>query len=215
MHQTVPLRADAARRRQQIVKAAARVMVSEGPEVPMERIAREAGVGVGTLYRRFPDRRALLIAVVEEGVQQLVDGLLLARQEEVTAWDALIRGMSQSVQVRLALGPDALGQRHLYVQVRDEPAVRRLYLQFAELLDDLVAAAQQEGDLRADVGAGDVARLFALVRTFPDVTHPDLDHRLADRNLAVIIDGLRAGSAGVLPGEPVCSVDLQAGSVAS
>ena len=58
----LPLRADAQRNREQLIDAAARTFLTGGPDVPMEEIAREAGVGVGTLYRRFADRESLMVA---------------------------------------------------------------------------------------------------------------------------------------------------------
>ena len=66
------LRADARRNRDQILAAAAHAFVASGSDVPMEEIARAAGVGVGTLYRRFADREALLVAVVEHDVTALL-----------------------------------------------------------------------------------------------------------------------------------------------
>lgn len=209
MAESTVLRADAALRRAQIVQAAARIMVAEGTDVPMERVAREAGVGVGTLYRRFPDRCALLVAVVEAGVQKLVDGMVQARREEPTAWDALVRGLSQSVQVRLAMGPHAATRRDLFMQVRDEPTVNALYLQFAQVVEELVVDAQREGNLRPDVGAGDVVQAFSLVRGFSAIADPELDRCLVSRTLALIIDGLRAGPATALPGDPIGVADLR------
>ena len=68
----VTLRADARRNRDQLVDAAGALFAERGPDVPMEEIARRAGVGVGTLYRRFPDRDALVRAVAYESLQRVV-----------------------------------------------------------------------------------------------------------------------------------------------
>src|SRR5690349_8273462 len=74
-----PLRADARRNREQIIEAARTLFLSLGPDVPMEEIARAAGVGVGTLYRRFPDRDELVKAVSLDTFSRLAE--LAARVE--------------------------------------------------------------------------------------------------------------------------------------
>ena len=77
------LRADARRNRDQIVAAAKQWFAVQGPDVPMEEIARAAGVGVGTLYRRFPDREALIRAVVRESLTISVAEARAALEERV------------------------------------------------------------------------------------------------------------------------------------
>src|SRR5881227_3330880 len=83
------LRADARRNRDQILAAARSIFAAQGPEVPMEEIARAAGVGVGTLYRRFPDRDALIRAVAVENFERVLTDARAAAKEEPSAWLAL------------------------------------------------------------------------------------------------------------------------------
>jgi AcrR family transcriptional regulator len=203
-----PLRADAQRNREQLIAAAARTFVAGGPEVPMEEIARAAGVGVGTLYRRFADRESLMVAVAQASLETLLTQVRAAAEEEQLAWDALVRGMSHLRELKLSLPssdplPPALG-----AAVRADPTVRRLRGELDAFTEQLVAAAQAEGTLRTDVGAGDVVRLFTLVyRAAPTPGQP-ASERATERAIAVLLDGLRTGPHSELPDRPVTAADL-------
>ena len=85
------LRADARRNREQIIVAARGVFAERGFDVPMDEIARAAKVGVGTLYRRFPDRDALMRAVATDSLTRVLDEARRAAAEEPSAWQALVR----------------------------------------------------------------------------------------------------------------------------
>ena len=203
------LRADARRNRDQILAAAAHAFVASGPDVPMEEIARAAGVGVGTLYRRFADREALLVAVVEHNVTALLARIRTAVREEPRAWDALVASMSYSRELRLLLPAPSSLPPHLATAVRDDPTLRRLRHELRELTNQLVEAAQQEGTLRRDVGAGDVAQLFTLVYRGATQGQGGVADVAAGRALAVILDGLRTGPHATLPGDPLEISDLE------
>src|SRR5579884_266131 len=83
-----PLRADAERNRQRILRAAAEVFTTRGLQTSLDEVARHAGVGVGTVYRRFPDKDALVEALFEERIQQII-GLADAAWNEPDSWSAL------------------------------------------------------------------------------------------------------------------------------
>src|SRR3954454_18677909 len=129
----------------------------------MEEIARAAGVGVGTLYRRFADRESLMVAVLQHNLQSLLDKIRAAVEEEPLAWDALVRGMSYSRELRLSLPTTRALPPRLAAAVRDDPTVRRLRHELTKVTHRLGAGARREGSLRTDGGAADVAQLFALV----------------------------------------------------
>jgi AcrR family transcriptional regulator len=203
-----PLRADARRNREQLLTAAARAFVDEGPEVPMEDIARAAGVGVGTLYRRFADREALVVAVVQHNLESLLAKIQVAVEDEPRAWDALVRSLSFSRELRISLPPTSQLAPELAAAVRNDPEVQRLRRELTEVTDRLVDAAQQEGTLRADVGAGDVAQLFTLVYRATPTAGDQAADVAASRALAVILDGLRTGPHGILPGHPLDTAAL-------
>ena len=188
------LRADARRNREQIIAAARSIFTGgSGLDVPMEEIARTARVGVGTLYRRFTDRDALIKAVLEDNLARILDETRAAVAEEPTAWQGLVRLLTASVRMRLSV--------HLAVYFRhaltDDPDLTEMRSKLLEALDDLVRTAQRDGDLRPDVGTGDVAHLSVLL------LQPDLPEAHVRRSAAIMIDGLRAAAATrPLPGTP-------------
>jgi AcrR family transcriptional regulator len=168
-----------------------------------------AWVGVGTLYRRFADREALMVAVVQHNLESLLEKIRAAAADEPRAWDALVRSMSYSRELRISLPATNLLAPGLAAAVRDDPGVRRLRHELSDVTDRLVDAAQQEGTLRADVGAGDVAQLFTLVYRATPTIGDRADDLAATRALAVILDGLRTGPHGTLPGRPLDTADLE------
>lgn len=203
-----PLRADAQRNREQLIAAAARTFLIDGPDVPMEQIARAAGVGVGTLYRRFADRESLMVAVAQTSLERLLARVRTAAEQEPRAWDALVLSMSHLRELKLSLPSSDPLPAPLISAVRADPTVRRLRSELDAVTERLVAAAQDEGTLRADVGAGDVVRLFALVhRAAPTPGHPAAE-QATERAVAVLLDGLRTGPHAELPGAPVSAADL-------
>jgi AcrR family transcriptional regulator len=201
------LRADARRNRDQILAAARSIFAANGPEVPMEEIARAAGVGVGTLYRRFPDRDALIRAVAVENFERVLADARAAAKEEPTAWSALVRLLRQSVDLQLSIQLAMLSPRAFALLKRD-PDVRRLRDEILEKLDSFVRGAQADGMLRKDIGAGDVAILFATILRQMHAKSPEVRAMASVRCLGIMIDGLRAEPATELPGRPLMAADL-------
>lgn len=202
------LRADAHRNREQILGAATRVFAEQGPEAPLEEIARAAGVGIGTLYRRFPDREALILAVRRQALESLLGEIRRSAAEEPRAWDALVRSMSYSRELRLSLRLTRPLAAPLAQRIRTDPGMQDLRRRLVAEMEGLVAAAQQEGTLRPDVGAGDVVQLFALVYRAGD-RPDDVADLAAARALAVILDGLSSSAHAPLPGRPLTATDLE------
>jgi AcrR family transcriptional regulator len=193
------LRADARRNRDQIIAAAAQAFAENGGDVPMEEIARRAGVGVGTLYRRFADREALVLAVVQDSVEGLLAEMCRAVEEEPLAWDALVRALNHSRQLKLSLRITtvlAAGRS----AIRADARVQELKRELITVIDSVIAAAQREGSLRSDVGTGDVMFLFTLVHRADSAGAEDL---AAARAFGVLLDGLRTGPHAALPGSPL------------
>src|SRR3954451_22018274 len=96
-----PLRADARDNRDRILAAAREVFVEQGPGAPLEDISRRAGTGIATLYRRFPDRKALTRAVALDALQRTRDEVKRARDDEPTAFAALVRYMHRVLDIRI------------------------------------------------------------------------------------------------------------------
>jgi AcrR family transcriptional regulator len=173
----------------------------------MDEIARRAGVGVGTLYRRFPDREALIRAVAQQNFGAVLDDARAATAEEPTAWAALVRLMGRSRDLRLSVRLAVLSPR-AWVAIRDDPQTRQFRDGIMAVLDDLVRGAQAEGMLRADVGSGDVAALVSLLLRRVPAADDEMAELILERALILILDGLRAHPGSPLPGRPMTTSDL-------
>lgn len=200
------LRADARRNRDAILAAACELFIEVGPAAPFDEIARRAGVGIATLYRRFPDREALMRAVVLDVLERVAQEARAALAEERDAFTALTRYMHRALDVRIAaVMPALVGQ----ISLEDEQIVRRRE-QSTEPIAALIEAAQHAGTLRGDVTFADIGLLLVrLSRPLPGPFPRALDDSLAHRHLDLLIDGLRATHDGAPapPSGPVLTLD--------
>ncbi|HVV31389.1 MAG TPA: TetR/AcrR family transcriptional regulator [Mycobacteriales bacterium] len=182
-----PLRRDAERNRQKVMAAAQALFAERGLEVSLDDIARRAGVGVGTVYRRFPSREALIEELFEDSLRELIaDAQAAARAPD--GWTGFAGFLSRAcerfaadrglreVSLSTAHGSDrcALGRQGL------KPAV-----------EVLVARAAAQGRLRDDVVALDVPVLLGMVLHVAGFAR-DEDPQLWRRYLQLLLDGLRA-----------------------
>jgi AcrR family transcriptional regulator len=179
-------RADAVRNRAALLATARRVLSARGLDVPVEEIARDAGVGVGTVYRNFPTKDALLGAVIARAFEDLTADAhaALSRPEAGDAFFGFLRGAAvvmarDRVLVRAARAADGLG-------VARAPEVQGLF----DATDTLLGRAIAAGAVRPGVTAEDVAALLTGVGDAAnELGRPTPDG--LDRYLAVIVDGLR------------------------
>lgn len=202
-----PLRADARRNRDQIIAAAKAIFAAEGPDVPMEEVAREAAVGVGTLYRRFPDRESLIRAVARSNFSQMLAQAREAVDEEPTAWGALVRLLRQSRELELS-AQLAMHSPMAWAVIRNDPTTQQYRDSMFDTLDDVVHAAQAEGSLRPDVDTGDITVLISLLIRRMRNTPGDATNMASERALGIMLDGLRADPGTPLPGHPLTRADL-------
>jgi AcrR family transcriptional regulator len=203
-----PLRADARRNRDQIIAAARTIFAEQGPDVPMEEIARAAGVGVGTLYRRFPDREALIRAVAQNNFSRVLTEARAAVAEEPTAWDALVRFLRQSRELRLTAQLAMISPLAAKV-IHDDPMTVEFRRVIMAELDGVVHAAQAEGTLREDIDTGDVAILFSLLLRQISTGSEQAVRLAPERCMALMLDGMRSsGGSTPLPGRPLTTADL-------
>jgi AcrR family transcriptional regulator len=200
-------RSDAQRNRERILAAAAAVFSASGADAPVEEIATAAGVAVVTLYRHFPDRDALIRGVGRNAFATALAEATAAVEEEPTAWDALVRILSQSQSLRLSLQFVVASPAAREVMMADTEA-KKLKRGIMEALEKALQGAQAEGSVRTDVGAGDLAMLFVLlVRQLP---LPKLESApmALQRCVALMLDALRVGPGDPLPGGPISRADL-------
>ncbi|ALG09070.1 TetR/AcrR family transcriptional regulator [Kibdelosporangium phytohabitans] len=180
------MRADAQRNRDQIVAAARTLFAANGVDTPMEEIARAAGVGVGTLYRRFPDRDALVNAVSTEMFHRLVEFVEAANAEEGTGWAVLHRFLREWADFRFGLLHDPICTG-MAEAVKVDAGLREIRQRWLDEFEAVIRRAQREGDLRADVGLTEIATMMSMVVRYER-------DPVTDRILAVMIDGLRRGT---------------------
>jgi AcrR family transcriptional regulator len=184
---TRPLRADAARNRERILVAASVVFAQRGLEATMDDVAQHAGVGVGTVYRRFPHKEELIDALFEQAVEQVVD-----TAEEALAmpdpWEGLVRFLGRTIERQA----DDRGLRDVVLHGGyGRERVARARERIVPVVSRLVERAQRAGQLRPDVVATDVPMIELMVGTVSSYTSsiaPDLWRRY----LAIMLDGLTA-----------------------
>lgn len=198
------MRADARRNRDRIVVAAHELFAEVGFGAPMEEIARRAGVGVGTLYRRFPDRDALIRAVSLHGLRQLADTATASLADEPDAWSALSRFVRYSAELRLGVLRSAMDPR-MRDEIRSDPEVSSARHALVDAVRQIVDGAQAEGMMRPDVGPGDILLLISLLTRRHQELPADVAEALPARYLQLVLDGLRTRPPSPLPGHPLTS----------
>ena len=204
------MRADARRNRERLLAAARDVFVDQGPDAPLDAIAAAAGVGIGTLYRRFPDRRAVVRAVVLDVLGRAAEEARLALAEEPDPFRALARYLHRALDLRISAVMPALLD-HI---PPDDEEIASVRTRSWGLFEQLVDRAHAAGTLRPDATFADVGQLLVrLARPLPGPIPRELDNRLAHRHLELLLDGLRAGRAGPsapLPGPALSLAELRA-----
>jgi AcrR family transcriptional regulator len=195
------LRADAERNRQRIIDAAAELFAAKGLSVGLDEIAHHAGVGVGTAYRRFPDKQKLIEALFEERVNRLVE-LAEAGLAADDPWEGLAGFLEAATELQIA----NRGLRELVFGSEHGAALaQRARARIAPLAGQLVRRAQESGALRNDVVTEDLPLFQFIVSSASELTTrraPDLWRRY----LALVLDGLRTPDPHPLP-EPGLSPD--------
>ncbi len=152
-----PLRADAARNAERILRAARAVYGEFGAEAPIDAIARRAGVGERTLYRRFPTKAELVRAALD---QSIAEDLTPVIEDAGRAADPL-RGLAQLIEAAISLG--AREHNLLTAARRAGSLTPDISAALYQVLNDLARRAQQAGLVRADLVADDLPRLVAML----------------------------------------------------
>ena len=181
-----PLRADAARNRARVLEVAYDTFAAEGLSVPIDEIARRAGVGAGTVYRHFPTKEALFQAVIQDRMRRLVDdghallesdgrgeALFSFLRSIVLQWGATDRGL---VDTLAGSGIDIAS------------AVPDAEEAFLAVLGELLGAAQEAGTARKDLDVREVKTILVGCQAMEAY-----NSALAERVTDVVVDGLRAG----------------------
>src|SRR5947209_999268 len=172
----VELRADARRNLERVLDAAAEVFAEDGPEASIDEIARRAGVGHGTVFRRFPTKNDLMFAVIERRVEEMraiAEESLAARDPGAAFFDFVLRVAELSMSTP--------GLHKCVAECGEKPGAAEL----EALGVKIVARAQQAGALRADLNPAEVGPFIrAALTAAPAGTWRTY--------LDVVLDGIRA-----------------------
>lgn len=182
-----PLRADAERNRQRILAAAATVFAERGVDVSMDDIADAAGVGVGTVYRRFPSKDDLIEALFEEKIRA-IEGAARRGLEADDPWTGFETFLREACAAHAA---DSGLKEVMLAGDRGREQVARARERIAPLAIQIVRRAQEAGALRADLGPFDVPLMQFMVSFVADKTRcvaPGYWQRM----VTILLDGLRA-----------------------
>ena len=182
-------RVDAVRNRERVLDAARKVFSAGGPDASLEAVAREAGVGIGTLYRHFPTREALFEAVYRREVQQLAD-LAEKLKEQADPVEGLRRWMRSNV--RFVATKKGMLQALALAVDKDSPLFAYSFDRLTQAVGGLLARAVAAGAIRADISAEDVLRALVGLSYMQD--QPGSQKSVL-RVVDIFIDGLRKPGA--------------------
>ena len=189
-----PLRADARRNREKVLVAARAVFSEHGRDAQMDDVARRAGVGVGTVYRHFPTKEALIEALMVAAFEAIAAQAEAALEVE-DPWEAFTSVLWRGAEIMAA--DRALSEVFASIPGAMESAMPTVE-GLTETMSKVIARAQEAGALRADMIVDDIPMVMCGIGSATKK-----DHRCANawrRHLAIVLDALSAGGAsGPLP----------------
>jgi AcrR family transcriptional regulator len=181
-------RADACRNRDRLLEVASAAFARDGVEASLERIAKDAGVGIGTLYRHFPNRDALMEAVYRHNVDQLI-----ADADELSANKPPVEALEEFMQrfVAYVATKKGLAMHLKTVLSADSDLFTSSQERMNTTITRLVAAAVEAGGIRSDVDASDLIRALAGVCMTSDMS---VSQEQPCRISKLLMDGMRYGA---------------------
>lgn len=189
-----PLRADAQRNLARVLDAAAQIFADRGLDAGVADIARVAGVGTATVFRRFPHKEDLIVAVFERRVEDLRREASAAAAEEADGAAALRRFMETAIQMQLR---DRGFQEAMRMHYVVDPRIRERFAEINVEIERMLEAAQEAGSIRADVRVIDIPVLHYATSLAATMTLGAGDD-VWRRYLALVFDGMRPEGATAL-----------------
>lgn len=183
-----PKRADAQRNRERILVAAKRVFAEQGTEASMEEVGRVAEVGVGTLYRHFPTKQALLGELLAERFRLFNAEAVRALESVDDPWEAFagtLRRNAEHAAQDVGL-QDALFRGEASWEPVAEPLAA-----LREAMSEIIRRGQQTGVVRADLTVDDIPLMMCGVSSTMANTHPDGTQMDWRRHLELLLDGVK------------------------
>jgi AcrR family transcriptional regulator len=185
-----PLRADARRNRERVLAAARAVFAEQGYEAQMDDVAKRAMVGVGTVYRHFPTKDALIDALVLDAFERILAIAVEQVARDDDAWDAFEHVIWSGAEIMAGdravseVMAEIQGPLHL-----DESLQQRM----GEAMTTLIERAQASGALRRDVVLDDVVMVMCGIGTA--TRKPHVCAEAWRRHVAIVLDGMRSSAA--------------------
>jgi AcrR family transcriptional regulator len=182
-----PLRADAERNRQRILDAARELFALRGLGVTLNDVAHHAGVGVGTVYRRFPDKQRLIEDLFDQQIEALA-GMMEEALDDPDPWHGLTRFMTRALELQAAdrgFKEVALGSGRALAHGG------RLRARMLPMAAELIERARKSGELRADFAPQDIPITQLMIGAVIDAAR-DVKPDLWRRYLQIFLQGIRA-----------------------
>ena len=197
-----PLRADAERNRQRLLDAADELFAEKGLGVGLDEIARHAGVGVATAYRRFPDKDQLIEALFEERVSRIAK-LAEAGLANEDPWEGFVSFFVPALELHAT----NRGVKELVFGHSSDALVAKARARIMPVVSELVRRAQESGDLRRDVAVTDIPLFQFSLSSVADLGGPHIEGQWR-RQLGIVLDGLRTPKPTPLDPPPLSVRDF-------
>ncbi len=198
------MRGDATLNRERLLDAARVAVRREGLRVPLGTIAAEAGVGIATLYRHYPDREALLRALATRSYEMVLAAAETAEASSTSGMAALLAFLDRTIEH----GDQLVLPLHDHL-ITSDPETVQLRHSISAVIDRMVRRAQRQGDVRRGAAGGDIIVMGAMLAR-PLMHLPDWPQQ-ARRTARVYLDGLRPQAPTPLHGRALTRAVLEAG----
>jgi AcrR family transcriptional regulator len=198
-----PLRRDARESRDKLVAAARAEFAARGVDASLEKIARDAGVAIGTLYRHFPARLDLLMAALRPGLQEFVDGADKALVID-DAWDSFVAYLENLFAVQAG---DRGFNDFLSRRFPGNAETEHIHDVMCQQIEEVLARAQDAGRARPDITRADIVNLIWSNGRIIDATSAKAPTAWR-RQLHLMLDAYRAERAHAIPEPPMTDEQL-------
>lgn len=198
-----PLRRDAQERHDRLIVAAQREFAARGVDASLERIARDAEVAIGTLYRHFPTRLDLLLAALEPRLREFADGSRKALEID-DPWGGFVAYLENLFRVQAG---DRGFNDFLSRRFPGSPETERIHDQMCRQIEDVLTRAQDAGEARSDITMADIVNLIWSNGRMIDATSTTAPNAWR-RHLFLMLDAYRAQRAHPIPEPPMTDEQL-------
>jgi AcrR family transcriptional regulator len=198
-----PLRRDAQESHDKLIAAAQREFAAHGVDASLEKVAREAGVSIGTLYRHFPTRLDLLMAAFKPRVEEFLDGARKAMEMD-DPWEGFVYYLENLLGVQAG---DRGFNDFLSRRFTDNAETEDIHDQMCQQIIDVLTRAQEAGEARPDITQADIINLIwsnGRIIDATDATAPNAWRR----HLYLMLDAYRAERAHPIPEPPMTDQQL-------